>query len=72
MIKEIINRMCLVVHWIGFIIAVILIPMGFYYLFFGDGFQALMNGFLFGGGPFFFCWMIRFILTGRRKLVPWK
>jgi hypothetical protein len=72
MIKEIINRMCLVVHWIGFIIAVILIPMGFYALIFTNGFDGLLNSLILGGGPFLFCWLVRFILTGRKRLVPWE
>ena len=72
MIKEIINRICLVVHWFGFIMAVILIPMGFYALIFTNGFDGLMISLILGGGPFLFCWLIRFILTGRKRLVPWE
>ncbi len=72
MIKEIINRICLVVHWIGFIMAVILIPMGFFALIFGNGLDGLIMGLTLGGGPFLFSWLIRFILIGRKRLVPWE
>ena len=76
MIKEIINRICLVVHWFGFIMAVILIPMGFFALILGNGFNkgldTLIMCLIAGGGPFLFCWLVRFILTGRKRLVPWE
>ena len=71
MIKEIINRICLVVHWIGFI----LIPIGFYTLDFGKGFDGFGAGLTLGltlVSPFLFCWLVRFILTGRKRLVPWE
>ena len=76
MITEIINRICLVVHWIGFIMAVILIPMGVFALILGNGYNkgldTLIMCLTLGGGPFLFSWLIRFILIGRKRLVPWE
>ena len=66
------ERLALVIHWIGFIIGAVSF-LAFTLTFMTAGsFWYLLSGVMFGIGPHLCGWLIRFILTGNKSFFPWK
>ena len=71
------ERLALVIHWFGFLIGIFI-----FFLFMGVGFTSDQTG-LQGAAPFFTApvfafipwgigWLIRFIVVGKVKSLPWE
>ena len=68
------NRFCLVVHWIGFIVAVVVGGFALWVIATSD-LNSLDEWILIAiiaFGTLGSVWVIRFILTGHKGLMPWS
>ena len=69
----IVARIGLVVHWFGFLVGAFffLLSMGVGFVNTG-GWQAFLSAPIFFFIPWGIGWLIRYILVGRIKLLPWE
>ena len=73
--KDLFNRIGIVIHWLGFIYFVFVLVLFLSSTFVENGFPwwtKLSVGTLFGGSFWIGGWVLRYILSGNKNIYPWK